>query len=267
MAEALLRAGHRVVLSGTREDALRLSASRVPQAQFRALAADLSDPDAAPALARAAAAAFGRIDILVNAAGISTSAVEGVPPDRPVRLWNIPSGVLERMYRVNVLASLHLAALLAPDMAARGWGRIVNVGTGFGTMLSFGGYGGSKAAVEAETACLAAALSGTGVTANVLLPGGPTATRMTSGFPTPAAEMLQPDIMAAPVLYLASDASAADTGMRFVAKDWDVALPPERAAALCRAPAGWPDLIPRTGPASRSGSPASEPVAGTASST
>jgi len=113
-------------------------------------------------------------------------------------------------------------------------------------MLSFAGYGGSKAAIEAETACLASALAGTGVTANVLLPGGPTATRMTRNFPGPASRMLQPEIMVGPVLYLASDASSGVTGRRFVAKDWNPALPAEEAAGAAGAPVAWTALVPAT---------------------
>ena len=245
MAEALLDAGCRVVLAGTRAAALRDAFARFPAAQRHCAEADLSREGAAEELAKEAVDAFGRIDILVNNAGVSTSAIDGFPPDRPVPLWSIPTAMLERFYRVNTLAPLRLAAALAPPMVERGWGRIVNVSTGLGTMLSFGGYGGSKAALEAETACLAKALAGTGVTVNVLLPGGPTATRMTRNFPAPASRMLQPEIVIGPILYLASDASCGVTGRRFVAKDWDPALPAERAAALAGAPAAWEALVPQ----------------------
>jgi len=244
MAEALLGAGWRVVLSGTKAGELQLAFARFPAAQLRCIEADLSQEGAAETLAGKAMAAFGRLDMLVNNAGVSSSAIEGVAPDRPVPLWSIPTGMLERFYRVNTLTPLRLAAALIPHMAERGWGRVVNVTTGLGTMLSYGGYGGSKAAIEAETACLARALIGTGVTANVLLPGGPTATRMTRNFPMPAAEMLQPEIMVGPILYLASDASSEVTGRRFVGKDWDPALPAEKAASIAGAPVGWTALVP-----------------------
>jgi NAD(P)-dependent dehydrogenase (short-subunit alcohol dehydrogenase family) len=248
MAEALLKAGWRVVLSGTNAAALRDAYELFPAAQFRAVQADLSQEDAAEKLAGEATAAFGHVDMLVNNAGVSSSAIEGVAPDLPVPLWSIPTEMLERFYRVNTLTPLRLAAALIPQMVERGWGRVVNVTTGLGTMLSYGGYGGSKAAIEAETACIAKALAGTGVTANVLLPGGPTATRMTRNFPTPAAEMLQPEIVIGPILYLASDASSAVNGRRFIAKDWDPALPAEKAASIAGAPVGWAALVPPAAP-------------------
>lgn len=255
MAGALLEAGWRIVLSGTKAVALQEAFGHFPAAQLRCVEADLSQDDAAERLGDRALAAFGRIDMLVNNAGVSSSAIEGVAPDKPVPLWSIPTDMLERFYRVNTLAPLRLAATLVPQMVERGWGRVVNVTTGLGTMLAFGGYGGSKAAIEAETACLAKALAGTGVTANVLLPGGPTATRMTRNFPTPAGEMLQPDIVVGPILYLASEASSAVTGRRFIAKDWDPALPAEKAASIAGAPVAWTALVPPPANASPQGEP------------
>src|SRR3546814_20117453 len=69
-------------------------------------------------------------------------------------------------------------ASLVPEMMRRKWGRIINVTTSLDNMLRPGmvGYGGSKAALEAPTAIMAGDLSGTGVTAHVLVPGGPATT-------------------------------------------------------------------------------------------
>jgi NAD(P)-dependent dehydrogenase (short-subunit alcohol dehydrogenase family) len=259
MAEALLKAGWRAVLSGTRATALQDAFRHFPAAQLRCVEADLSREGAAESLAGQAMAAFGRVDMLLNNAGLSSSAIEGVAPDKPVPLWSIPTAMLERFYRVNTLAPLRLAAALVPQMVERGWGRVVNVTTGLGTMLSFGGYGGSKAALEAETACLAKALAGTGVTVNVLLPGGPTATRMTRNFPTPAGKMLQPEIMIGPILYLASEASSAVTGRRFIAKDWDPALPADKAASIAGAPVAWTALAPSPADAPPQSRPGAQP--------
>jgi NAD(P)-dependent dehydrogenase (short-subunit alcohol dehydrogenase family) len=107
----------------------------------------------------------------------------------------------------------------------------------------FAPYGGSKAANEAHTAIMAQDLAGTGVTANVLVPGGPTNTRMIpeeSGLNRAA--LLQPEIMIPPLLWLASDASHGVTGRRFIAALWDPKLPPAQAAEKAGAPAAWPNL-------------------------
>lgn len=239
MAEALLSQGYRVVAAGTNLSAVSAAFASYDSGRCKPVAADLMRPDSAEQLATAALSAFGRIDILVNNAGVSTSAIQGFPPDRPVPLVSIPSEMLERFYRINVLAPIRLTAALLPQMQARGWGRIVNISTGLGTMLSFGGYGGSKAALEAETACLAASLAGSGVTANALLPGGPTATRMTRDFPSGG--MLPANIMAGPILYLASDASDGFNGKRIRARFWDDRLPPSEAAKIAE-PIAWTAL-------------------------
>jgi hypothetical protein len=57
--------------------------------------------------------------------------------------------------------------------------------------------------------------------------------------------LLNPEIMGVPVVWLASPASDGITGCRFIARDWDLKLPPAEAAARVRAPVGWPDLAQR----------------------
>jgi 3-oxoacyl-[acyl-carrier protein] reductase len=125
-------------------------------------------------------------------------------------------------------------------MIKRGWGRIVFISTSLDIMMApaFIAYGMSKASDEAYAAALAASLHGTGVTANVVLPGGPVATRMADPAGT-AKGLLPPDIMAAPIVWLASDASDHITGHRFIAARWNSALTGEQAAQAAGAPAAW----------------------------
>ena len=92
-------------------------------------------------------------------------------------------------------------------------------------------YGPSKAALEALSAIVAKDLDGTGVTVNVLVPGGITNTPMISdeaGFDR--ATMIQPEVMVPPLLWLVSDAAAKVTGRRFLGVHWDPTLSPEEAA-------------------------------------
>src|SRR5947208_4024138 len=114
-------------------------------------------------------------------------------------------------------------------MMRQKWGRIVNVTTSLGTMIRDGAptYGPSKAALEALSAIMATDLAGSGVTVNVLVPGGVTNTAMVpqeAGFDRQ--QMIQPDIMAPPLVWLVSDAAGTTTGRRFLAMHWDPALPP-----------------------------------------
>jgi NAD(P)-dependent dehydrogenase (short-subunit alcohol dehydrogenase family) len=104
-------------------------------------------------------------------------------------------------------------------------------------------YGPSKAALEAFSAIMAKDLAGTGVTVNVLVPGGVTNTGMVpleAGYNR--AEMIQPAVMAPPLNWLVSDAAGGVTGRRFLAAHWDPSLPPEEAAAKAGAPVAWTEI-------------------------
>ncbi len=130
-----------------------------------------------------------------------------------------------------------------PHLRTAGWGRIVNNTTSFFTMLRILPYGASKAALEALSAVWAKELDGTGVTVNVLVPGGPADTEFIapqSGIPRKG--MLRPEVMGAPMSWLASDAADGFHGMRIIAANWDPALPPARAPGDAAAPIGWPQL-------------------------
>jgi NAD(P)-dependent dehydrogenase (short-subunit alcohol dehydrogenase family) len=186
------------------------------------------------------AAASGRIDILVNCAGVSMAPA--TPPGRafPVPFWEtLPQG-WQRVQSINSSGAYFMARFAVPHMLAGGWGRIINVTTSYDTMLAAGmsAYGAAKSALEAGTVIWARELAGTGVTANVLVPGGATDTP----FLPPEARggpLIAPEVMAAPVRWLASPRSDGITGCRFLACGWDAALSPDRAAAAIRAPAGW----------------------------
>jgi NAD(P)-dependent dehydrogenase (short-subunit alcohol dehydrogenase family) len=104
-------------------------------------------------------------------------------------------------------------------------------------------YGPSKAALEALSAIMAKDLAGTGVTVNVLVPGGITNTPMVSdeaGFER--AKMIQPEVMAPPLVWLVSDAAGKVTGRRFLAAHWDTNLLPGQAAEKAGAPVAWTSI-------------------------
>jgi NAD(P)-dependent dehydrogenase (short-subunit alcohol dehydrogenase family) len=103
-------------------------------------------------------------------------------------------------------------------------------------------YGPSKAALEALSAIMAKDLDGTGVTVNVLVPGGITNTPMVSESGFDRAQMIQPEVMAPPLLWLVSDAARKVTGRRFLGVHWDPALPPEQAAEKAGAPVAWTSI-------------------------
>ncbi len=191
------------------------------------------------------AARFGRVDALVNNAGLGMGVVSEEHFTRRVQIEDIRPEVWQRVVAVNLTGAFFMAHVCVPRFRAQGSGRIVNVTTSFFTMLNpgFSPYGPAKSGLEAWTASLAGELAGSGITANVVVPGGPTDTPMVPENCGIARErMIKPERMAHPMLYLLSDAAGEVTGRRFVAAHWDPALPLVEAAAASGAPAGWPDL-------------------------
>ena len=190
-------------------------------------------------------ASYGGLDVLINNAGIGMSMIREEHFAQPVRLGEITPDHWRRMFEVNCMGAFLMTRAATPPMVARGWGRIVNVTTSFFTMLNegFAPYGPAKAALEAASAIWAKEFEGSGVTVNVLIPGGPTDTRMVpTSAPFARSEMIPPAAMAPPAQWLASPASDGVTGRRFVAGLWDPALLPEQAAAAASAPIAWPEL-------------------------
>jgi NAD(P)-dependent dehydrogenase (short-subunit alcohol dehydrogenase family) len=248
MTRALLAAGIRVAgVDRDREPLEVLAASAREQgkaAELLTISADLTDDSAVDAITKATRVKFGRIDILVNNAGIGPGAIRPDSWQRPLKFWEITADQWRRFVAVHTTAPLALTNAVVPDMMRQGWGRIINVTTSLGTMLNAGSptYGPSKAALEALSAIMAKDLDGTGVTVNVLVPGGITNTPMVSESGFDRAQMIQPEVMAPPLLWLVSDAAGNVTGRRFLGVHWDPALPPEQAAEKAGAPVAWTSI-------------------------
>ena len=133
------------------------------------LSADLVEPDAPARLAQDALAAFdGRVDILIHNAGI----YEPTPVLKPRGLtpWQ---DAMRRQMQVNFWAGAELAYLLAPAMAAAGWGRIIQIASRAGHRgeAGFSGYAASKAAQINFVKSLAVELGGAGIGCYGIAPG------------------------------------------------------------------------------------------------
>jgi NAD(P)-dependent dehydrogenase (short-subunit alcohol dehydrogenase family) len=204
----LARRGAHVLVSG--RDAARGDAvvAKIREAGGKAdfVAADLADAGSVRALARQAAElGGGHVDILVNNAGVFPF---GPTPD--TRDQDI-----DTVYAVNVKAPFTLVGELAPAMAARGKGAIVNVLTmaaQFG-IAGMGLYGSSKAALALLTKSWAAEFGPSGVRVNAVSPG-PTRTEGTEPMGSqldvlasmaPAGRPAAPEEIASAISYLAGD--------------------------------------------------------------
>jgi gluconate 5-dehydrogenase len=165
MAGALARAGASVVLLARREEPLAGAASALRAAGCAAawVSADLADPGAVLRGAEAAAALFGEPDIVVSAAGVNIR-----PP-----LTELTTADWDTLMAVNLTAPFLLGQRFGPPMAARGWGRILNIASqqavrAFGNS---GGYGAAKAGLTGLTRSQSEAWARSGVCCNAVVPG------------------------------------------------------------------------------------------------
>jgi NAD(P)-dependent dehydrogenase (short-subunit alcohol dehydrogenase family) len=241
MTMGLLAAGHHVTAVDRAAAGLKDLAARAVglPGSVTTVTADLAQQDSFGLIAATALVKYGRIDALVNNAGIGQSALRDGQRG-PIRFWETTHDQWSRFIAVNAAAPIGMARAVLPHMLAAKRGRIVTVTTSLGTMVREGSllYGSSKAAAESAMAVLSADLVGTGVTSNVLVPGGVTNTAMVGGANN-RDKMLQPEIMAKPILWLLSDEAATVNGRRFIAADWDTSLPDAQAAEKAGAPIAW----------------------------
>jgi len=212
--------------------------------RFNGIVADVTWNDSGPKILRAATERFGRLDVLINDAGISTGLLrrEGQPAGK---IWETTPEEFRRVVDVNVVAAFLMTRAVLPTLLAQRWGRIINVTTSLDTMWRslMQPYGASKAANEALVTALAQELEGTGVTANVLVPGGAVDTRLVSRAMAPdRSALIAPEVMVTPLLWLCSNAADGVNGQRFIAMKWDEQLPPAEAAKQAGAPTAWQQL-------------------------
>jgi len=188
---------------------------------------------------------LGRINILINNAGLGQGQVRHDYHRYPPKFYDVTPEQWLNAIAVNANAVFLLSQVVAKRMLGNGWGRIINVTTSLGTMLREGycPYGPTKAAAEGLSAVMASDLAGSGVTVNVLIPGGIVNTPMIPGeAPFLRVELIQPEAMLAPLYWLCSSDANDVTGLRFLANRWDDSLVGAEAAKVAGAPIGWKDL-------------------------
>jgi 3-oxoacyl-[acyl-carrier protein] reductase len=247
MTTGLLAAGARVAALDVSEQNLAALRGQCPEHRdfLQTIKCDISSEEDCARSVAEVLTRFGAIGVLVNCAGLGMSHIKRDFLRTPPRFWEITPAKWRDMIEVNINGAFILSRAAAPHMMERGWGRIVNVTTSFSTMIRGGNmpYGASKAALEAMSHAWVEDLAGTGVTVNVLIPGGAAATPMIpEDSPYDRGALVNPAVMKAPICWLASRLSDGVTGRRFIGRLWDPSLPSSEAAERSSSPIAWPDL-------------------------
>ena len=159
--------GASVLLADLDDSSVRATAESisetVPGARVASVAADVTDPSQTVAMAGAALDAFGRIDVLVNNAGIwgdlERSPLLETTPD----YWDL-------VVAVNLRGPLLCTQAVVGAMRQAGWGRIINISS-MGAYMPAGVYGVTKLGLNQLTFALATELGPSGITVNAVAPG------------------------------------------------------------------------------------------------
>jgi len=165
VATTLARAGAAVaVASRTRSEVIAVQ-DRLRAEGHRAVAflCDVTEPASVAALATGVTGALGPVDVLVTSAGVSHSAP----------LTRLALDDWERLLAVNATGTFLCIQAFAPPMAARGWGRVINIASvaGLRGARYIAAYCASKHAVIGLTRCVADEMAERGVTVNAVCPG------------------------------------------------------------------------------------------------
>ena len=251
IALGLARAGARVALTDINREWLDQTVDEVREVcgddSATGIVSDVTDPQVCQDAVDTTIAKLGGLHILVNNAGTNprVAGLGTASGATPTNFWENSPEAWSHVVAVNLSGNFYMARAAVVHMLEQGWGRIVGVTTSMDTMWRKGGapYGPSKAGHEALVSIMAQELEGTGVTANVLVPGGATYTNLTySGDPNLRDRLIRPEVMQKPVVWLASDDSREFNGRRIIAYKWDDKLPLPERLEECSAPAAWPQL-------------------------
>ena len=216
-AHLLVRLGARVAITSTTERIeTRAAELRSSGASVFARVADLADREQAFALAAAAQAELGPIDVLVNAAGMVQTGVDPVG----AAFAALSPEDLQRELEITFKSAFHLTQAVLPAMVERRYGRIVMVSSVTGPLVTAPGsaaYASAKGALDGLMRTIALEHGRDGITVNSVAPGwiataSSTAEEREAGRHTPVGRAGTADEVASLVAYLASEEASYVTG-------------------------------------------------------
>ncbi len=224
MAEALVSAGARVALTSRELERAEAVAAELGAGAV-GVELDVRDATSVSAGVDRAYGLLGGLEMLVNNAGIGMRTVNPSFMSDPQPFWQVAPAGFRDVLDTKATGSFLVARAVVPRMLADGGGHLVTISMNEQTMVrrGFVPYGPAGAAVDALAQVMAADLTDTPVTSNILLPGGATATGMVPDEMSDEAraELLDPAIMGPPIVWLASAQAAGVHGQRIVAREFD----------------------------------------------
>jgi gluconate 5-dehydrogenase len=227
MATALVDAGATVAITG-RDETRAEAAARELGNGCVGVGMDVRDDDEVTQGVDRVVDRLGGLDVLVNNAGIGMRTVNPRFLTDPQPFWEVSPDGFRDVLATNLTGYFLVARAVVPRLLKAGGGRVVNVSMNHATMkrTGFVPYGPARAGAEALARIMAADLTGSGVTSNILLPGGATETGMIpEGFPPEQrAQLLDPAVMGPPIRWLCSPQAAGVHDERIVATEFDAWL-------------------------------------------
>ena len=225
MARALLEKGATVALASRPGEKLDNAVDALVKKGLKAYALpmDVRSEESVRKAASWVRMKWKKIDLLVNNAAVM---MHRIYPDffkSPKPFYDISPDIFRDMVDTNFTGYFLVTREFVPMMIERGKGRIVNISTSLPTMNMFAPYGPSRAGSEALSNIMTKELKKFGIMVNVLLPGGAVDTGGISleGNESKPFELLSPDIMEEPIIFLASPLADGITGERIIAKEFD----------------------------------------------